>query len=60
LFEYGSLFCGHDSGTFIVKNTSKKYISNQELGNLKRFLIKTLLQGSGISVLEKLNQSVAL
>jgi hypothetical protein len=28
LFEYdGSLFCGHDSGTFIVKMALQKYIS---------------------------------
>jgi hypothetical protein len=38
LFEYdGTLFCGHDSGTFIVKNASKKYISKSGTWNLKRF-----------------------
>jgi hypothetical protein len=57
LFEYdGTLFCGHDSGTFIIE-TAQKILENQELGNLNRFPVKTLLQGNyyGISVLEKVN-----
>jgi ligand-binding sensor domain-containing protein len=57
LFEYdGTLFCGHDSGTFIIKAFRKIYSQNQELGNLKRFPVKrALMQGNyyGISVLEK-------
>jgi hypothetical protein len=58
LFEYdGTLFCGHDSGTFIIKKALRKiYSQNQELGNLKRFPVKRAFnarQYSGISVLEK-------
>jgi hypothetical protein len=43
LFEYdGTLFCGHDSGTFIIEKASvKKYSENQELGNLNRFPVKS-------------------
>jgi hypothetical protein len=59
LFEYdGTLFCGHDSGTFIIEKASVKiYSENQELGNLNRFPVKRALQGNyyGISVLEKVN-----
>jgi hypothetical protein len=42
LFEYdGTLFCGHDSGTFIIEKASVKiYSENQELGNLNRFPVK--------------------
>jgi hypothetical protein len=42
LFEYdGTLFCGHDSGTFIIEKASVKNIfENQELGNLNRFPVK--------------------
>jgi hypothetical protein len=40
LFEYdGTLFCGHDSGTFIIE-TAQKILENQELGNLNRFPVK--------------------
>jgi hypothetical protein len=60
VFEYdGSLFCGHDSGTFIVKNgTSKKYISKsgtwkfKTVPNQKGFFAS---RNTGISVLEKVN-----
>jgi hypothetical protein len=45
LFEYdGTLFCGHDSGTFIIEKASVKNIfENQELGNLNRFPVKRAL-----------------
>jgi hypothetical protein len=43
LFEYdGTLFCGHDSGTFIIKAFKKIYSQNQELGNLNGFRSKGL------------------
>jgi DNA-binding CsgD family transcriptional regulator/ligand-binding sensor domain-containing protein len=61
LFEYdNTLFCGHDSGTFIVENTSARNIFRgsgtwkfEPAPNNKN----TLLQGNyyGISVLEKSN-----
>ena len=61
LFEYdNTLFCGHDSGTFIVENTSAKNIFRssgtwkfESSPNNKNIL----LQGNyyGISVLEKIN-----
>jgi DNA-binding CsgD family transcriptional regulator len=61
LFEYdGTLFCGHDSGTYIIENASAKNIFSmsgtwkiQTISNQKNFL----LQGNynGISVLEKVN-----
>ena len=61
LFEYqGTLFCGHDSGTFIIENNSAKNIFNQS-GTWKFESIANrndlLLQGNyyGISVLEKVN-----
>jgi hypothetical protein len=60
LFEYdGTLFCGHDSGTFIIEKASvKKYI--RKSGTWKFESVsgqKALLQGNyyGISVLEKVN-----
>jgi hypothetical protein len=57
--EYdGTLFCGHDSGTFILKSASKNIFQNQELGNLKRFPVKRAFATGnyyGISVLEKVN-----
>ncbi|MBZ4042968.1 LuxR family transcriptional regulator [Flavobacterium hibisci] len=61
LFEYdNTLFCGHDSGTFIVENTSARNIFRnsgtwkfEPTPNHKNIL----LQGNyyGISVLEKIN-----
>jgi AraC family chitin signaling transcriptional activator len=60
LFIYdNTLFCGHDSGTFIVNNTSANLIYNQS-GTWKFEQVANkniLLQGnySGISVLEKVN-----
>ncbi|MBY0487737.1 MAG: LuxR family transcriptional regulator [Flavobacteriaceae bacterium] len=61
LFEYqGSLFCGHDSGTFIVENESAKSIFSQS-GTWKLESVPNhsnfLLQGNyyGISILEKIN-----
>ncbi len=61
LFEYdGTLFCGHDSGTFTVENGSATSIFSQygtwkftQIPNQKNLL----LQGNyhGISVLQKLN-----
>ncbi|WP_281309838.1 helix-turn-helix and ligand-binding sensor domain-containing protein [Flavobacterium flavigenum] len=61
LFEYdNTLFCGHDSGTFIVENTSARNIFRnsgtwkfEPVPNHKNIL----LQGNyyGISVLEKIN-----
>jgi AraC family chitin signaling transcriptional activator len=61
LFEYdGTLFCGHDSGTFIIENTVAKNIFTQS-GTWKFEKVPNkkglLLQGNyyGISVLEKLD-----
>jgi AraC family chitin signaling transcriptional activator len=61
LFEYqGTLFCGHDSGTFIIDNGSAKNIFSQS-GTWKFVTVpqhkNLLLQGNyyGISVLEKVN-----
>lgn len=61
LFEHdGSLFCGHDSGTFIIENTIAKPIFFQS-GTWKFENIdgnpNLLLQGNyyGVSVLEKTN-----
>ena len=61
LFEYdGNLFCGHDSGTFIIEETTAKNIFSlsgtwkfQRVPNQKNLL----LQGNyyGISVLAKVN-----
>lgn len=56
----GTLFCGHDSGTFIIENNTAKNIFPQS-GTWKfesvPFRNNVLLQGnySGISVLEKVN-----
>lgn len=61
LFEYdGSLFCGHDSGTFIIENDTAKNIFSKS-GTWKFETVPNqkglLLQGNyfGISVLEKVN-----
>jgi AraC family chitin signaling transcriptional activator len=61
LFEYdGTLFCGHDSGTFIIENGTAKNIFPQS-GTWKFETVPSqnglLLQGNyyGISVLEKVN-----
>jgi AraC family chitin signaling transcriptional activator len=61
LFEHdGSLFCGHDSGTFIIENTVAKSIFSQS-GTWKFEKVdakpNVLLQGNyyGVSVLEKIN-----
>ncbi len=61
LFEYkGTLFCGHDSGTFIVNNDDASAIFSQS-GTWKFESVPNhpnfLLQGNyyGISVLEKVN-----
>jgi AraC family chitin signaling transcriptional activator len=61
LFEYdGTLFCGHDSGTFVIENTSAKSIFLQS-GTWKFETVphqkNLLLQGNyyGVSVLEKVN-----
>jgi AraC family chitin signaling transcriptional activator len=61
LFEYdGTLFCGHDSGTFIIKNDTSKNIFPKS-GTWKFKAVPNqkdlLLQGNyyGISVLEKVN-----
>ena len=61
LFEYqGTLFCGHDSGTFIVEDTVAKSIFSQS-GSWKFETVPNhpnwLVQGNyyGISVLEKAN-----
>jgi DNA-binding CsgD family transcriptional regulator/ligand-binding sensor domain-containing protein len=61
LFEYdGSLFCGHDSGTFIIENGAAKNIFSKS-GTWKFETIPNqkglLLQGNyfGISILEKVN-----
>jgi hypothetical protein len=59
LFEYdGTLFCGHDSGTFIIEKASvKKYIRKSgtwkfESAGQKGFCYKQLLWDFGI---EKVN-----
>jgi len=61
LFAYdGTLFCGHDSGTFIIENEVPKLIFSQS-GTWKFELVPNnkirILQGNyyGISVLEKIN-----
>jgi ligand-binding sensor domain-containing protein/DNA-binding CsgD family transcriptional regulator len=61
LFEHdGSLFCGHDSGTFIIENTIAKSIFSQS-GTWKFENVEgnsnLLLQGNyyGVSVLERKN-----
>jgi hypothetical protein len=53
----GSLFCGHDSGTFIVKMALQKYISKSGTWKFKTVPIKGFASRnySGISVLEKVN-----
>ncbi|MBD0849997.1 helix-turn-helix and ligand-binding sensor domain-containing protein [Maribacter arenosus] len=56
-----TLFCGHDSGTFIVKNNNAKLIANYEgTWDIKPVDDKDiLLQGNydGLYVLEKLNDN---
>ncbi|WP_395062314.1 triple tyrosine motif-containing protein, partial [Flavobacterium sp.] len=61
LFEYdNTLFCGHDSGTFLIENQSAKNIFSQS-GTWKFEFVSNnpnlILQGNyyGISVLEKIN-----
>jgi len=61
LFEYdGSLFCGHNSGTFLVEDSNASLLFSQS-GTWKFETVANhkniLLQGNyyGISVLEKLN-----
>ena len=61
LFEFeGTLFCGHDSGTFLVENGNANLIFSQS-GTWKFSTVPNhknmLLQGNyfGISVLEKIN-----
>lgn len=61
LYEYqGTLFCGHDTGTFIIDGTSSKSIFSQS-GTWKFESVPNhknlLFQGNyyGISVLEKIN-----
>ena len=61
LFEYdNSLFCGHDSGTFLIDNTTAKSIFSKS-GTWKFETLPSqkniILQGNyfGISVLEKVN-----
>jgi hypothetical protein len=56
LFEYdGTLFCGHDSGTFIIGDgTAKKYISFSGTWKFERCHIKECcFKEIIISVLEK-------
>lgn len=61
LFEYdGTLFCGHDSGTFVIENTNAKNIFSAS-GTWKLETVPNhkdlLLQGNyyGLSVLSKVN-----
>lgn len=61
LFSHdGTLFCGHDSGTYVIENDSSKLIYSKS-GTWKFEQVpnkrNTLLQGNyyGISVLEKVN-----
>jgi hypothetical protein len=53
----GTLFCGHDSGTFIIEKASvKKYIGKSGTWKFESFRSKgLLLQGNyyGISVLKR-------
>jgi ligand-binding sensor domain-containing protein len=63
LFAYDDvLFCGHDSGTYIIENDNSKLIFSQS-GTWKLGLVPNkknlLLQGNyyGMSVLEKVNNS---
>jgi hypothetical protein len=58
LFEYdGTLFCGHDSGTFIIKEMlQKKYIRKSGTWKFETVSVKRLFATSnysGISVLER-------
>ena len=61
LFQFeGTLFCGHDSGTFVVDNVNAKNIFNQS-GTWKFCVVpknaKKIIQGNyyGLSVLENIN-----
>src|SRR5690606_461031 len=61
LFNYdGTLFCGHDSGTFIIEENNSRLIFGQS-GTWKLETVPNnrnlLLQGNyhGVSVLEKVN-----
>lgn len=60
LFVYdGTLFCGHDSGTYVIDNNTAKLIFSQS-GTWKFVVLPNkniILQGNyyGISVLEKVN-----
>ena len=56
----GALFCGHDSGTFLIeKNQAKQIFDKQGTWNVKKINDSTLLQGcyDGLYVLEKKNQT---
>ncbi|WP_088323386.1 helix-turn-helix and ligand-binding sensor domain-containing protein [Polaribacter tangerinus] len=54
----GTLFCGHDSGTFIIKNNKAQLISkNQGTWDFKKINSQTILQGNydGLYVLHLKN-----
>tara|TARA_B110000091_G_scaffold195357_1_gene221940 strand:+ start:22 stop:2865 length:2844 start_codon:yes stop_codon:yes gene_type:complete len=59
----GALFCGHDSGTFLIeKNQAKQIFDKQGTWNIKKINETTLLQGcyDGLYVLEKKNRTWVL
>ena len=59
----GALFCGHDSGTFLIeKNQAKQIFDKQGTWSVKKINETTILQGcyDGLYVLEKKNQTWVL
>ena len=59
----GALFCGHDSGTFLIKkNQAKQIFDKQGTWNFKKINETTMLQGcyDGLYILEKKNQTWVL
>ena len=59
----GALFCGHDSGTFLIeKNQAKQIFDKQGTWNVKKINETTMLQGcyDGLYILEKKNQTWVL
>ena len=58
-----ALFCGHDSGTFLIEeHQAKQIFDKQGTWNVKKINSTTLLQGcyDGLYVLEKKNQTWSL
>ncbi|MGB0880235.1 MAG: two-component regulator propeller domain-containing protein [Polaribacter sp.] len=56
----GELFCGHDSGTFIIKNEkAKKIIDIQGTWDIKKIDTNTLMQGNydGLYIIKKVGNT---